>query len=600
MLPTRVPHFKRGDCPVPGTDLVAEELLGAGGFGEVWKAVHKNRPYAPPVALKFCTDETAARSLRNEVELLDRVAYQGRHKGIVELKYVHWVGETPCLEYEYVEGGDLSGIIRDARARGVPPRQSALIVQELAATIGFAHRLKPPIVHRDLKPPNILVQRSADGKLVFRVADFGIGGLAAGQAIEQTQHGMTQGGLLVSCLRGSYTPLYASPQQMQGDPPDPRDDVYSLGVIWYQLLTGNLGTGAPTGLDWPDDLRQRGMTDEAVGILATCFSGRKDRRPADAAVLVERLAALLAPAPKPPSTPPAPELPPVAAPAAVAPSQGTMVGASPGPSPSEVPPPPRAPADENDEAPPTETGPRTRQGRLTKAEVYEELAASTGLSRKQVSEVFEGLTDQIKRELGKKGPGVFNIPDLVKLTLKRKPATKEGTKPDPFHPGQVIQVKAEPARNTVRARPLKGLNDLVKEAGEDEADAGEAALDVAEAAPSGTVSRREKADKPVFLEWRDAQGPVQQAVSSWKEALVLVTKRALAEGLPADKLPMRSAGRKASLRSPEQVGSYLFIETHGSSEKIRYWVSAMLNSLGKPRRYLRVKTRSGNTLDLPE
>jgi nucleoid DNA-binding protein len=99
---------------------------------------------------------------------------------------------------------------------------------------------------------------------------------------------------------------------------------------------------------------------------------------------------------------------------------------------------------------------------LSKSAVYQELAGDTGLTRKQVSQVFDALTKLIKRELGKKGPGVFAIPGLLKLTLKRKPATKGGTKPDPFHPGQMMQVKAKPARNTVRARPLKGLNEMVK------------------------------------------------------------------------------------------------------------------------------------------
>jgi nucleoid DNA-binding protein len=99
---------------------------------------------------------------------------------------------------------------------------------------------------------------------------------------------------------------------------------------------------------------------------------------------------------------------------------------------------------------------------MTKSAVYQELAGSTGLSRKQVSEVFEALTELIKRELGKRGPGVFAIPGLLKLTLKHKPATKGGTKPDPFHPGQMMQFKAKPARKTVRARPLKGLNEMVK------------------------------------------------------------------------------------------------------------------------------------------
>ena len=77
---------------MPGTDLVVEELLGVGGFGEVWKAVHQSRAHAAPVALKFCTDEAAARTLRKEVELLDRVSREGRHPGIVELRYGpdHW------------------------------------------------------------------------------------------------------------------------------------------------------------------------------------------------------------------------------------------------------------------------------------------------------------------------------------------------------------------------------------------------------------------------------------------------------------------------------------------------------------------------------
>jgi len=99
---------------------------------------------------------------------------------------------------------------------------------------------------------------------------------------------------------------------------------------------------------------------------------------------------------------------------------------------------------------------------MTKSAVYQEIASTANLTRKQVAEVFDALTKLIKRELGKKGPGVFAIPGLVKLTLKRYPATKATTKPDPFHPGQMMQVKAKPARNKVRPRALKALNEMVK------------------------------------------------------------------------------------------------------------------------------------------
>src|SRR5208283_713648 len=94
------------------TDLVLQEFIGIGGFGEVWKAIHQTRPKAPPVALKFCTDPAAAKTLHREVDLLDRVtANKGRLKNIVELKYAHLQADPPCLEYEYISGGDLADLL---------------------------------------------------------------------------------------------------------------------------------------------------------------------------------------------------------------------------------------------------------------------------------------------------------------------------------------------------------------------------------------------------------------------------------------------------------------------------------------------------------
>jgi hypothetical protein len=75
--------------------------------------------------------------------------------------------------------------------------------------------------------------------------------------------------------------------------------------------------------------------------------------------------------------------------------------------------------------------------------------------------VFDALTNVIKRELGKKGPGLFTVPGLLKLRLVRKAATKAKPGKNPFT-GQAIMIKAKPARNVVRARPLKALSDLVK------------------------------------------------------------------------------------------------------------------------------------------
>jgi nucleoid DNA-binding protein len=97
----------------------------------------------------------------------------------------------------------------------------------------------------------------------------------------------------------------------------------------------------------------------------------------------------------------------------------------------------------------------------SKSAVFQELAAATGLTRKQIGAVFDGLTQIIKRELGKKGPGAFTVPGLLKLKLVRKPATKARPGINPFTK-EAITIKAKPARNVVKALPLKSLKEMVK------------------------------------------------------------------------------------------------------------------------------------------
>jgi nucleoid DNA-binding protein len=97
----------------------------------------------------------------------------------------------------------------------------------------------------------------------------------------------------------------------------------------------------------------------------------------------------------------------------------------------------------------------------SKSQTFADLAEATGLSRKQVSEVFDALGELIKRELGKKGPGVFTVPGLLKLKKVTKPATPATTRPNPFKPGEMMTVKAKPATAKVRAQPLKSLKEMV-------------------------------------------------------------------------------------------------------------------------------------------
>jgi nucleoid DNA-binding protein len=99
---------------------------------------------------------------------------------------------------------------------------------------------------------------------------------------------------------------------------------------------------------------------------------------------------------------------------------------------------------------------------MAKSQVFKELATKAGLEAKQVSAVFDALEDLIKAQLGKKGPGLFVIPNLIKLKVKKTPATKATMKPNPFKKGEMMEVKAKPASVKVKPIALKGLKDIGK------------------------------------------------------------------------------------------------------------------------------------------
>jgi nucleoid DNA-binding protein len=97
----------------------------------------------------------------------------------------------------------------------------------------------------------------------------------------------------------------------------------------------------------------------------------------------------------------------------------------------------------------------------TKSEVLNAIAQATELSRKQVASVFEALSEQIAQSVGKKGPGVFAVPGLMKITVIQKPATKARKGINPFTKEEVM-FKAKPARKVIKVRPLKALKDMAK------------------------------------------------------------------------------------------------------------------------------------------
>jgi serine/threonine protein kinase len=268
LLPPALPQFRPGDALPGKPGWVLVRLLGLGGFGEV---------------------KTSDRDVLHEAKVIDRLCKEGSRANIVRMIDACLDCKSPWLMYEYVDGGDLSDRIRAWGGLPIADRQAKTVaaLAELARAIGDFHRLAPAIVHRDLKPANILCRK--DGRLL--IADFGISGIAAEQWIESEKRGTTtRAGRLQSYLHGSYTPLYASPQQRDGAAPDPRDDVHALGVIGYQMLTGQLSHGV--GPDFAEDLSEAGVDGELIDLLRRCTAQKVERRPKDAGDVADCLARL--------------------------------------------------------------------------------------------------------------------------------------------------------------------------------------------------------------------------------------------------------------------------------------------------------------------
>ncbi|HET6725295.1 MAG TPA: HU family DNA-binding protein [Gammaproteobacteria bacterium] len=97
---------------------------------------------------------------------------------------------------------------------------------------------------------------------------------------------------------------------------------------------------------------------------------------------------------------------------------------------------------------------------MTKSEIFSSLADETGLTKREIGSVFDALNGLVKKNVGRRGPGVFTVPGLMKIKVIKKPATKARKGTNPFT-GEPTVFKAKPARKVVKVQPLKGLKDMV-------------------------------------------------------------------------------------------------------------------------------------------
>ncbi len=196
-------------------------LLGAGGMAEVWLARRADGAFKREAALKLPLLSGLRADLEERFARECDILASLEHPHIARL-YDAGVDPNglPYLSMEYVHGRPLTGWC-DARRLGISARLE-LYLQVLAA-VQYAH--EKGVIHRDIKPSNVLVTESGH----VRLLDFGVAKLMEGDA-QLTQ--------LTNVYGRALTPDYASPELLRGDPVDARSDVYSLGVLLYELLTG--------------------------------------------------------------------------------------------------------------------------------------------------------------------------------------------------------------------------------------------------------------------------------------------------------------------------------------------------------------------------
>ena len=209
--------------------------LGAGGMGEVYHA--RDEHLRRDVAIKVLPDTLTA-----DAEALSRFQREARaiaalsHPNVVAIHQFDSNAPTPYLVMELLHGKTLRTLLREALVLQVA--RCAAIVAPVCAALEAAHAAG--IVHRDIKPDNIFLHETPDGEVV-KVVDFGIAKLMD-DAQPSPNDALTQRGTLVG------TPAYMAPERLVGSPYDARSDIYSVGVLAYHALTGEM----PLPVDQPN------------------------------------------------------------------------------------------------------------------------------------------------------------------------------------------------------------------------------------------------------------------------------------------------------------------------------------------------------------
>jgi eukaryotic-like serine/threonine-protein kinase len=256
------------------------EDLGQGGMGRVYKVY--DTEVGEKLALKLlnpeiASDERTIERFRNELRLARTIS----HRNVCRMHDLGREDSTYFITMEYVSGEDLKSLIH--RIGALPVGKAVSLARQVCAGLAEAHRAG--VVHRDLKPQNIMIDRDGNA----RIMDFGIARSVKGK-------GITGANVLIG------TPEYMSPEQVEGGDVGPRSDLYSLGVVLFEILTGRLPFEGESVLSVavkqkseapPDPRTLNAQVPEGLArLVLQCLEKAPEKRPPGAAELSDGLAAV--------------------------------------------------------------------------------------------------------------------------------------------------------------------------------------------------------------------------------------------------------------------------------------------------------------------
>ncbi|MFL6604460.1 MAG: protein kinase domain-containing protein [Steroidobacteraceae bacterium] len=278
------PHFefRPGDHPVGRPLWSLVEKLGGGGQGEAWRGRHIKT--GEQRVFKFALDESALTTLKREITLF-RVINDTLGANARVMKLLDWnLEQLPYfVESEYVAGGSLVDWVKGrGGAQAIPIAERVDLLAKLAEALGAVHSVG--VLHKDLKPSNILMRLQASGSFEPVLGDFGSGGILDSTRLDSlgiTRLGFTK---TISSLDGrSGTPLYLAPEVLAGQPFTVKSDMYALGIILYQFLSGDFHKVMSAG--WERDIEDELLRDD----IAQLAQGNPAERLGDAQGLARRL-----------------------------------------------------------------------------------------------------------------------------------------------------------------------------------------------------------------------------------------------------------------------------------------------------------------------